>query len=222
MESCEASGCVMSIGSASAETRIVIPNVAWEIFESLGASDCAGTRFAYDKGMLEIMSPSIEHEWYHRALGRMVETLTEELEIPILSAGSTTLKLQLKKRGLEPDECFYLAHELQMRGKRELDLTVDPPPDLAIEVDISRSSVDKLGIYADLGVPELWFYDGESLIVRRLDNGVYVERSVSDTFPFLDLREIERFMGHVEPLGETAWIRSFREWVRNSYGHLAG
>ena len=100
----------MSIAASgpSAETRIVIPNMAWEVFEALGASDCAGTRFAYDKGMLEIMSPSIEHEWYHRALGRMVETITEELEIPIRSAGSTTLKLQLKKRGLEPDECFYL------------------------------------------------------------------------------------------------------------------
>ena len=214
----------MSIAASSpvAETRIVIPNVPWGLFESLGALDCAGTRFAYDKGMLEIMSPSIEHEWYHRALGRMVETLTEELEIPILSAGSTTLKLQLKKRGLEPDECFYLTHELQMRGKRELDLTVDPPPDLAVEVDVSRSSIDKLSIYADLGVPELWFYDGESLVVRRLQNGVYVERGVSDSFPFLDLKEIERFIGRVAQLGETAWIRSFRNWVKTSYGHLAG
>ena len=213
----------MSIAASShcGETRIVIPNVAWEVFESLGASDCAGTRFAYDKGVLEIMSPSIEHEWYHRALGRMVETLTEELEIPILSAGSTTLKLHLKKRGLEPDECFYLEHELQMRGKRELDLTVDPPPDLAIEVDISRSSVDKLSIYAALGVPELWFYDGESLVVRRLENGVYVERDRSDSFPFLDLKEIERFMGRFEQLGETAWARSFRKWVKTTYGHLA-
>jgi Uma2 family endonuclease len=196
--------------------------MSWEISEALGASDCAGTRFAYDKGMLEITSPSIEHEWFHRALGRMVETLTEELDIPILSAGSTTLKLQLKKRGLEPDECFYLEHELQMRGKRELDLAVDPPPDLAIEVDISRSSIDKLSIYADLGVPELWYFDGESLVVRRLQNGVYVERDRSDAFPFLDLKEIERFMGRFEQLGETACIRSFRKWVKATYGHLAG
>jgi Uma2 family endonuclease len=172
--------------------------------------------------MLEIMSPSIEHEWYHRALGRMVETITEELGIPVLSAGSTTLKLQLKERGLEPDECFYLTHELQMRGKRELDLTVDPPPDLAIEVDISRSSINKLGIYADLGVPELWFYDGQSLVVRRLQDGVYVDRDSSDAFPFLDLKEIERFMSRFEQMGETAWIRSFRDWVKTNYGHLAG
>lgn len=213
----------MSIATSgpSAETRIVIPNMPWEIFEALGAADCAGTRFAYDKGLLEIMSPSIEHEWYHRALGQMVEVITEELNIPRLSAGSTTLKLELERRGLEPDECFYLTHERQMRGKRDLDLTVDPPPDLAIEVDISRSSIDKLGIYADLGVPELWFYDGESLIVRRLDNDAYVRQERSDAFPFLDIKEVERFVGRVEPSGEVAWIRSFREWVKTMYGHLA-
>lgn len=199
----------------------MIPNMPWEIFEALGASDCAGTRFAYDKGMLEIMSPSIEHEWYHRALGQMVEVITEELDIPRLSAGSTTLKLELEKRGLEPDECFYLTHERQMRGKRDLDLTVDPPPDLAIEVDISRSSIDKLGIYADLGVPELWFYDGESLVVRRLDNGAYIQQERSNAFPFLDIKEVERFVGHVEQSGEIAWIRSFREWVKTTYGHLS-
>ena len=210
----------MSVGAAQPETRVVIPNIRWDIFEALAASDCAGTRFAYDRGVLEIMSPSIEHEWFHYLLGRMVETMTEVLNIPLRGAGSTTLKLQLHQRGLEPDECYYLAHEAQMRGKRELDLTVDPPPDLAVEVDISRSSINKLGIYADVGVPELWFYDGESLRVHRLqENGEYLQQDSSDAFPFLDLREIERFLGRFEQLGETAWIRSFRDWVEERYGH---
>ena len=212
----------MSIVAAQPETRVVIPNIAWEIFESLAASDCAGTRFAYDKGLLEITSPSVEHEWFHRALGRMVEATTEELNIPILSAGSTTLKLPLKKRGLEPDECYYLAHELHMRGKRDLDLSIDPPPDLAIEVDISRSSINKLSIYAEVGVPEVWFYDGESLRVHQLQgDGAYIQRDASAAFPFLDLKEVERFMARFEQLGETAWIRSFRAWVKEQYGHLA-
>ena len=104
-----------------------------------------------------------------------------------------------------------------------LDLTVDPPPDLAIEVDISRSSIDKLGIYADLGVPELWFYDGQSLVVRRLQRRPLCragyERRISRS---LDLKEVERFIGRVEQSGEIAWIRSFRDWVKASYGHLAG
>jgi Uma2 family endonuclease len=212
----------MSIAAAAPETRVVIPNIRWDIFEALAASDCAGTRFAYDRGVLEIMSPSIEHEWFHRLLGRVVETMTEALNIPLLSAGSTTLKLQLNQRGLEPDECYYLTHEAQMRGKRELDLAVDPPPDLAIEVDISRSSLNKLSIYADVGVPELWFYDGESLRVHRLqENGEYLQQDSSVAFPFLDLREIERFLGRFDRLGETAWVRSFRAWVEERYGHLA-
>ncbi len=209
--------------AGASETRIVIPNVAWEIFESLAASDCAGTRFAYDKGMLEIMSPSIEHEWFHRLLGRMIEAMTEELNIPILSAGSTTLKLQLKERGSEPDECYYLGNEAKMRGKKELDLAVDPPPDLAIEVDISRSSLNKLSIYADIGVPEVWLYDGQSLRSHQLQpDGGYVVQSTSRWFPFLDLRDLERFLEKFDPLGETAWIRSFRAWVREHYRHLAG
>ncbi len=211
----------MSVIATHPETRIVIPNIAWEIFEALAASDCAGTRFAYDQGLLEIMSPSIEHEWLHRLLGRMIDTLTEELNIAMLSSGSTTLNLQLKKRGLEPDESYYLANESRMRGKRELDLAVDPPPDLAIEVDLSRSSISKLAIYADLGVRELWFYDGEKLRVYCLQGDEYVQQGVSPAFPFLDLKEVERFLQRFEPAGETAWIRSFRAWIREQYGHLA-
>ena len=212
----------MSIADAQPELRIVIPNISWEVFEVLGASDCAGTRFSFDEGILEIMSPSMEHEWFHRLLGRMVETTTEVLNIPLFSAGSTTLKVQLKHRGLEPDECYYLVNENRMRGKRELDLAVDPPPDLAIEVDISRSSINKLGIYADVGVPELWFYNGKSLCVYRLQsNGTYLHQDASLAFPFLDLREVERFLGQFEQLGETAWVRSFRAWISSQYGHLA-
>ena len=169
------------------------------------------------------MSPSIEHEWFHRLLGRMIEAMTEELNIPILGAGSTTLKLQLKERGSEPDECYYLGNEAKMRGKRELDLAVDPPPDLAIEVDISRSSLNKLSIYADIGVPEVWLYDGQSLRSHQLQSdGGYVVLSTSRWFPFLDLRDLERFLEKFDPLGETAWIRSFRSWVKEHYGHLAG
>ena len=213
---------VVAAQHAQPETRIVIPNIGWDIFEALADSNCAGTRFTYDRGVLEIMSPSIEHEWFHYLLGRMIETMTEVLNIPLRGAGSTTLKLQLRQRGLEPDECYYVEHKAQMRGKREVDLTVDPPPDLVIEVDISHSSINKFAIYADVGVPELWLYDGESLRVHRLqDNGEYLQQDSSVAFPFLDLRELERFLGRFEDLSETVWIRSFRDWVKERYGHLA-
>ena len=213
----------MSISSLQAEKRILIPNVSWDVFEALGASDCAGIRFSYDRGNLEIMSPSTEHEWFHKLLGRMVEALTEVLNIPIRSGGATTLKIQLKQRGVEPDECYYVLNESRVRGKRDIDLTTEPLPDLAIEVDISHSSLDKMSIYADLGVPELWLYDGSSLRVFRLQaEGTYARRQQSFAFPFLDLNEIQRFMVRCEETDETSWIRPFRAWVRQTYGRDAG
>jgi Uma2 family endonuclease len=209
----------MSLYTLQAETRILLPNISWEIFEALAASDQGGIRFTYDRGSLEIMSPSAEHEWFHRLLGRMIEAMTEVLNIPIRSGGSTTLKIQLKQKGLEPDECYYVLNEPRVRGKRDIDLTTEPPPDLAIEVDISHGSLDKMGIYADLGVPELWFYDCVSLRVFCLQaNGQYALRQLSPSFPFLDLIEIPRFMERCEETDETTWIRSFRDWVRGQYG----
>jgi Uma2 family endonuclease len=209
----------MSILNLQAETRILLPNISWDVFEALAASDCAGIRFAYDRGNLEIMSPSVEHEWFHKLLGRMVEALTEVLNIPIRSGGATTLKIQLKQRGVEPDECYYISNEPRVRGKKDIDLATEPPPDLAIEVDISHSSLDKMSIYADLGVPEVWLYDGISLRVFHIQAaGVYAQERQSFAFPFLDLNEIQRFMERCEETDETSWIRSFRAWAHQSYG----
>lgn len=213
---------IMSLSSLQAENRITLPNVPWDVFESLAASNCAGIRFTYDRGYLEIMSPSTEHEWFHKLLGRMIETLTEELNIPIRSGGATTLKIQLKQRGVEPDECYYVLNEPRVRGKRDIDLTNEPPPDLAIEVDISHSSLDKMGIFADLGVAELWLYDGSSLRVFVLQSdGDYARQQQSLAFPVLDLSEVQRFLERCEDTDETSLIRSFRAWVRQTHGHDA-
>ncbi len=140
----------------------------------------------------------------------MIEAMTEELNIPLRSGGATTLKIQFKQRGLEPDECYYVLNEPRVRGKKDIDLATEPPPDLAIEVDISHSSLDKMGIYADLGVPELWLYDGTSLRVFQLQSqGNYARQQQSPAFPFLDLNEIPRFLDRCEETDETSWIRSF-------------
>ena len=130
----------MTASTSSAETRILIPNVAWSAYQALvNGVDSGGTRFTYDRGFLEIMSPSRGHERIKRLLGRMVEMLTLERKIPISSGGSTTLKNEMSQRGLEADECYYIAHESQMRGRDDYNPDVDPPPDLVIEVDLSRS-----------------------------------------------------------------------------------
>jgi Uma2 family endonuclease len=206
----------MSVGSLQVENRVVLTGVGWSTFESLLAeTDHRSSRFTYDRGYLEIMSPSETHERLTRLLGRMIEMLTVELDIPIRSSGSTTLKSELEQRGLEPDECYYVASEPKVRGRDEIDLRVDPPPDLAIEVDISSSSLDQLSIYADLGVSEVWLFDGTTLDVRQLQaDGKYVQQTRSPSFPFLPLDAVEGFLSRRDESDETTWIRSFQAWVK--------
>ena len=206
----------MSVVAPHAESRVVLRNVSWETFEALlSETDRRGTRFTYDRGVLEIMSPSREHEWIKTLIGRMIETMTLELNIPISSGGSTTLKMQLKERGLEPDECYYVAHEEQIRGRDEVDLAIDPPPDLAIEVDITSSSLDQLAIYGSLGVPEVWLCDGVKIRVYQLQaDGAYAQQERSPSFPFLPLEKIEQILQQRSTVDETTLIRRFLEEVR--------
>jgi Uma2 family endonuclease len=135
----------------------------------------------------------------------------------LCSGGATTLKRGLRKMGLEPDECFWIAHEKQMRGKKEWDAASDPPPDLAVEIDITSSSLDRMGIYAALKVPEVWRYDGETLKVLVLGpGGKYKEKAKSPTFPWLPLAE---FAGFVRKLGsedEVRLIQQFTQWLRTT------
>ena len=172
-------------------------------------------RLTYDRGDLEFMAPSFNHERCAGRLGRLVETLAEELDIDILAGRSTTFKRKDLERGLEPDECFYIRNEPLIRGKKELDLLHDPPPDLAIEVDISRSFLDRQGIYASLAVPEIWRFDDEALTVYRLrPDGDYEPAPQSTSFPLLPLAEVAGLLHQTDPVSDTAMVRFFRAWIR--------
>ena len=198
------------------ENRVLLTGVAWSTYEALLAeTDCSGTKFTYDHGYLEIVSPSRKHDRVSRLLARMIGAVTEELDIPISSGGSTTLKLELKERGVELDECYYVTNEPQMRGHDNYDPAVDPPPNIVIEVDISRNSLSKFTIYADFGVPEIWSYEDDELRVYRLqDDDTYAQQDRSAAFPFLPLESIQEFLDRRNATDETTWIRSFRKWVR--------
>ena len=200
------------------ERRFLLPGVGWEGYEALlGIVGDRLPRITYDRGDLELMSPSSDHERFKRLLGRLVETVTEVLRIPCQGLGSTTWRKKLKDRGLEPDECYYLARFPQVRGKRTIDLSVDPAPDLAIEVEISRSALDRMGIYAALGVPEVWRFDGETLRIAQLQpDGTYAESDRSPGLPMLPPAEVVRWLGLAEEMGQTPWIRQFRAWVREA------
>jgi Uma2 family endonuclease len=203
----------------AAEHRFVLYGIPWELYERLRESDeNYRTRMTYDEGTLEFMAPSQSHEAIKSLLGRMVETLTEELKIPLKSLGSTTWKQQKKLKGLEPDECYYILNHHRIRGLKEIDLAVDPLPDLAIEVDIRPGEIDKTAIYSALGVSEIWRWRNGSLraFVLATDQR-YVESEMSLNLPMLRLRDLEPFLDSDLAEDESQWIVSFREWVRERF-----
>jgi Uma2 family endonuclease len=210
--------------STPAEQRTVLRNISWETFEALlrETGEDRGSRFAYDCGTLEIMTPLYEHENPKIQFDRFIVALAEELEIEIKSAGSTTLKRRIKNRGIEPDNCYYIQNEIAVRGRQELDLETDPPPDLAIEIDITSSSVNKFGIYSALGVPELWTYNGRVLKFYQLTEGQYVGCDLSIAFPLVSVNEMSRFIEQSKTTGEIALLKSFRAWVRDKIVELGG
>ena len=207
----------MTTTLTQAANRFLLKNISWQTYEALlkDLESQRGIRLTYDRGLLEIMTPLAPHERNSRLIGRLVEALTEELNIEICSLGSLTCKREDLARGLEPDECYYIQNEPVIRSLELIDLNQDPPPDLAIEIDITSSSINRLALYASLGVPEVWRYDGSRLIIYQLEGGEYRVCDRSSTFPLITSSEIIRFLELRKSNGETALIRLFREWVRN-------
>ena len=204
----------------SAEQRVVLHDVSWEAYERLMAdhAEASGPRFFYDRGTLEIMSPSAEHEEANRTLSLLVEVIAEEFGIEVRNLGSTTFKRADLARGFEPDSCFYIANLSKVKGKKEIDLAIDPPPDLVIEIDITRSSIDKMATFAVLEVPEVWRYDGERLTIFGLRTGEYREQPESRALPSVTSADITRFLAESERLGRLDWLRKLREWARTRKG----
>ena len=196
--------------------RFLLHGVDWETYCKLrDALRGRHLHLTYDRGSLELGTLSLGHEWYGSMLGRFIETLTLELGQPLKSAGSTTLDREDLERGAGPDRCYYLKHEPLVREKDEIDLTVDPPPDLALEIDVSRSSIRRLGIYAALKIPEVWRFNGERIWVYRLTpEGEYVQVEHSGHFPLLPLPEGVSFLRRRNEMDENSLVRAFRDWVR--------
>ncbi len=202
--------------STEPRDRVVLCGVSWATYQALirDLESEPAKRLTYDQGTLEIMTPLPPHEEFKRRMGRLVEVMTEETETEIRSLGSTTWRRADLQKGLEADECYYIQHEAAVRGKTEIDLAIDPPPDLAIEVDNTSSSMNRLEIYAALGVPEVWRYDGETLTIYGLVEGEYAAQEASAVLPLLQQGDILRFLQVGQTMGETSWVQEFRRWVR--------
>lgn len=206
----------MATASAPAGQNFLLYDADWKTYSRLLRvfAERPSVRLTYDRGVLEIMSPLPEHESDARFLGRLATTLSEELALPIKAGGSTTFRRRKKRRGLEPDDCFWIANEPRMRGKRTFDPRVDPPPDLAIEVDVTSSSLDRMGIYAALAVPEVWRLVGSVLTFHVLGAKGYASVPHSLALPRVQPADLLRYLNMRDQMDENAVVREFRTWVR--------
>ncbi|HBB30502.1 MAG TPA: hypothetical protein DDZ80_32845 [Cyanobacteria bacterium UBA8803] len=191
-----------------------LKDVSWQMFETIleELGEHRTTRLAYNQGLLEIMNPLPEHEDDKEIIGDLVKIILEELNLEYRSLGSTTFKKE-QDSGVEPDQCFYIYNEAKVRGKKRIDLSVDPPPDLAIEIDIT--SPTQLSTYEALKVPEMWLYNGSRLQINQLAGDKYVESSQSLIFPNFPLTAVvPQPVEQCQTLGRLATLRAFRRWVR--------
>ncbi len=203
-----------------ADNLILLNNVSWETFNHLlqELGDNRNQRLSYYLGALEIMSPLGEHENNNRFIDDIIRTIANELNLNLKKFGSLTLKSNKKRQGVEPDSCYYLKNEPLVRNKQHIDLTIDPPPDLVLEIDITSGSLDKLPIYANLQIPEIWRYDGKQLTVFVLekDRNSYQKLKQSPNFPWLDLALIPQLIKQSLEIGETATLKQFRQLLKTN------
>ena len=176
---------------------VVLHNVSWNSYKMISDTlqDETPAHFTFDRGKLEIMVLSLKHENLKKVLAMLFERLCESLEIEIFAGGSTTFQREDLERGFEPDECYYVQNAEWMRGKDDVNLDFDPPPDLTMEVDVKHSSINRMSIFAAIGIPEVWRYDGKKLIFYLLENNQY---SISEKSSALPLVESAKLLELVE------------------------
>ena len=200
--------------------RVLLRGVTWATYERLLADigDAAGIRITYDNGLMEIEMPSLSHERIKVLIGRMIVAFSEEFNIDLVGAGSTTWRREAEGRGLEADDCYFVQHANlpEVLGATDAE-QLAVPPDLAVEVDLTSGSIDKEAIYAALGVGEVWQYQDGRLHYRRLrgDRGGYDDAAQSNCFPTLPARLIEDALRLAGGLTDTAFTRQFRQQLRS-------
>jgi Uma2 family endonuclease len=201
-----------------ADDRVVLPCVSWETYERLLADDEERRvpRMTYDQGVLELVTPSLPHEKDALTIARIVDIVAAIIGVPILSAGGTTYRRKDLERGFEPDASFYIQNETRVRNRREVDLTVDPPPDVVLEMEMSRSARDKLPLFVSMGISEVWRCDGERVSIFILDRerGSYRELSHSQALPVLTGEVVTRFLAESRTMLSPDRFRAVSDWAQ--------
>lgn len=197
------------------EPHAVFRDVSWAFYEAVSREcDETPTRINYDRGTLEIMTLSVEHEGYKDAIGLLLSEISTAFEVEVATRGSATLKLEAKARGLEADHCCWIANEAVIRPLKRLDLTIHPPPDLVVEVDVAHAVVDRESIYAALGVPEMWHFDAKTGLTaweRAGDEWSRIEFSKS--LPMIRVADLTPFLERWWQDGQLVVLKNFRKWL---------
>lgn len=201
--------------------QVLLKDITWDEFEQIleELGEDRASRLSFSNGVLEIMVPLPEHEKDKEIIGELVRMLLDALDIDFEALGSTTFKSEQMTQAIEADTCFYIENHQAVIGKNRIDLTVDPPPDLAIEIDItSRTKFDN---YRLLGVPELWRYSQKGLEINLLQSGEYVNSQNSPNFPEIPIVElINRFVEKALTQGRSQAVREFRRWIKENINGL--
>lgn len=205
-----------AVAVAGSGQCILLEGARWDTYCRLveDFEDSHAAHFAFDRGILEIMVLSLEHEFWNRLLAALFELLAEELDVDFENVGSATFRRDDLEKGFEPDTAFYVKNLESIRGKTRLDPQEDPAPDLVIEVDISHPSLDKLPILVALGVGEVWRFDGTRTTILRRRKDRYVQAAASGIFPILTPMVLTDWLHQARNRKRTVWLRELRKWVR--------
>jgi Uma2 family endonuclease len=196
------------------DSAILMTGATWKTYEALLEQyDGLPQRINFDGGVLEVMTLSAEHEMYSRFLVKLMTVIELDRGISIAARGSSTLKQLRRQKGLEPDECFYIANESKIRLKDRIDLSIDPPPDLVVEIDITHHVVDREAIYAAFGVREMWKFDGRNVEAFKLSRGKWQRIETSLSLPFLKPAELSPFLRRLKKQDERTVLLAFRDWL---------
>ena len=206
---------VQTVDSAS-DQRNLLRGVEWETYLKLcDQTDRTACRMTYDQGALEIMTPSMPHESYGSLIGRLIQRYTEIRDIEIRSVASTTFRRSDLLQGFEADESYYVQNTPRIRGLRQVDLTIHPPPDLVVEIEISRSAINKMKLFATMKIPECWRYNERSLSVYKLQQGKYRKAKESCIFPGFPIALAEELLAEQLGGNETRLVQRFAKYVES-------
>lgn len=198
--------------------RLFLDDVSWDAYQAILdeiETEHRHLRHTYDRGKLEIMTRTLEHEAPKEMLGAMVVVLADELDKPLNLGGELTLMRKGVRRGIEPDQCYWIASAHLLRNRLDIDLEKDPSPDLFIEVEVSRTIINRLKVLAALRVPEVWRFDRKKVQVGVLrPDGKYKWGDESPSFPGIPIGELARFLLMAKTTDHMTILRKFRKWVR--------